>query len=197
MKTFVAPLAGALAALAITAPSALAHAVVSPPVAKAGALQQFTLAVPTEKEGATTTKIELDVPSGFAIDSYAPSPGWKRKVAATGSGEEAVVHKVTWSGGKVPTEEDAVFHFNADTTKTQTYKFTIQQTYSDGSVVSWSGPESSDTPAPTVESLSSFGGGGDGGGNSTLDVIALVAAGLALVLAAVGLAPRPGGRPLT
>src|SRR5256885_15068808 len=189
MKTFVATVAGALAAMAIAAPSALAHAVVSPPVAKTGELQVFTLSVPTEKEGATTTKIELDVPSGFTIDSYAPTPGWKRQVVATGSGEEAVVHKVVWSGGKVPTEEDAVFRFNADASRAQTYRFTVQQTYSDGSVVSWSGPESSDSPAPAVESLSSLGGGG-GGGSSTLDVIALVAAGLALVLAGVGLATR-------
>ena len=116
-------------------------------------------------------------------------------MVATGSGENAVVHKVVWSGGKIPTEEDAVFRFNADTAKAQTYKFTVQQTYSDGSVVSWSGPESSDTPAPTVESLSSFGGGG--GGSSTLDVIALIAAGLALVLSIVGLATRRGARSLT
>src|SRR3954469_24841846 len=196
MKRYVAPLAGAAAALAIAAPSAWGHAIVSPAVAKTGALQYFTLSVPTEKEGATTTKIELNVPNGFSIDSYEPAPGWKRSVQATGSGEDAVVHKVVWTGGKVPTEEDAVFQFNAEAAKTQQYKFTVQQTYSDGSVVSWSGPESSDTPAPTLESLSSFGGGG-GGGSSTLDVIALVAAGLALVLAAVGLAPRSGGRPLT
>jgi uncharacterized protein YcnI len=192
----LAPLAGAAATLAIAAPSAWGHAVVSPPVAKAATLQQFTLSVPTEKEGATTTKIELDVPSGFAIDSYAPTPGWKRVVSATGSGEEAVVHKVTWSGGKVPTEEDAVFRFNADATKATTYKFTVQQTYSDGSVVSWSGPESSDTPAPTVESLSSF-GGDSGGGSSTLDIIALVVGGLALVIAIVAVATRAGGRSLT
>ena len=196
MKTFVAPVAGALAALAIAAPGALAHAVVSPPVAKAGELQVFTLSVPTEKEGATTRKIELDVPSGFAIDSYAPAAGWKRHVVATGSGEEAVVHKVVWTGGKIPTEEDAVFQFNATASKAQDYRFTVQQTYSDGSVVSWSGPESSDSPAPIVTGSASIGSGG-GGGNSTLDVIALVVAGLALVLAAVAIATRSGARPLT
>jgi uncharacterized protein YcnI len=195
MRRYVAPVAGAAAMLAIAAPSAWGHAIVSPAVAKANALQYFTLSVPTEKEGARTTKIELDVPSGFAIDSYEATPGWKRQVVATGSGENAVVHKVVWTGGKTPTEEDSVFHFNGDIPKAQTVKFTVQQTYSDGSVVTWNGPESSDTPAPTVEALSSFGGGG--GGSSTLDVIALVAAGLALVLAGVSLASRRGGRSLT
>src|SRR3954449_6773263 len=187
MKRYVAPLCGAAAALAIAAPSAWGHAIVSPAVAKTGALQYFTLSVPTEKEGATTTKIELDVPAGLSIDAYEPAPGWKRTVQATGSGEDAVVHTVTWTGGKVPTEEDSVFHFNADIAKAQTVRFTVQQTYSDGSVVTWNGPEGSDTPAPTVEALSSFGGGG---GSSTLDVIALIAAGLALVLAGGGLASR-------
>ena len=42
---------------------ASAHAIMSPAVAKANALQQFTLSVPTEESGQTTTKIELTVPS--------------------------------------------------------------------------------------------------------------------------------------
>jgi uncharacterized protein YcnI len=180
----------ALALLAIGATQAQAHAVVSPPAPLSGRLQQFTLSVPTEKESATTTKIELDVPAGFSIDSYAPSPGWTRTVAAKGSGDGAVVQKVVWSGGRVPTGEDAVFQFNAEATNAQSYTFHVVQTYSDGSVVDWSGPESSDTPAPVVDAKSSV-----GGGSSTLGVIALIVAGVALVVAIVGLAG--GRRPLT
>ena len=108
----------------------------------------FTLAVPTEKENAQTTKIELTPPEGFAIDSFVPSPGWKREVQSTGSGEETVIQKVTWTGGNVPTEEDAVFQFLASADAARRYTFKVRQTYSDGSVVDWSGPESSDTPAP-------------------------------------------------
>ena len=60
------------------AAAASAHAIMSPAVAKANALQQFTLSVPTEEAGATTTKIELTVPSSFAIDSFEPPPApWK------------------------------------------------------------------------------------------------------------------------
>ena len=40
--------------------AAFAHATLSPPVAETGVLQQFTLAVPTEKEGATTTAVAAD-----------------------------------------------------------------------------------------------------------------------------------------
>jgi uncharacterized protein YcnI len=173
--------------LGFGAARAQAHAVVSPPVAKSGTLQQFTLSVPTEKEKLTTTKVELDVPSGFTIDSYEPSPGWKRQVAQQGSGENAVVQKVVWSGGRVPTEEDAVFRVNADATKAENYKFKVEQTYSDGSVVDWVGPESSDTPAPVVEAKSSLGGGS----SNTIAVIALIVAALALI---IGVVAAVGGR---
>jgi len=184
--------AAAVVSLLAFAAGASAHAIVSPPVAKAKVLQQFTLSVPTEKEGAATTQIELTVPQGFGIDSFEPAPaGWTQKVQSKGSGEEAVVQKVTWTGGHVPTGEDAVFRFNASTSGSKTYTFLVRQTYSDGSVVDWSGPESSDTPAPKVEALSSF-----GGGTSTLAVVAVVLGGLALVVALVGLLGRQGSRPL-
>jgi uncharacterized protein YcnI len=178
-------LLGALAALVVV-PNAFAHAELSPPVAKAKDLQLFTLAVPTEKENLTTTKIEFTPPQGFGIDSFVPvaGGGWKQQVQSSGSGEEAVVTKVTWSGGSVPTGEDAIFQFLASPDKAQTYTFKVRQTYSDGSVVDWAGPESSDTPAPRVEAVSSLGGGG---GSSTLGIVALVVAVVALVVAAVGL----------
>ncbi len=187
---------GALAAFAALAyaESASAHAHVSPPVALAKEGQVFTLAVPTEKEGATTTSIELTLPAGFAIDSFVPTTGWTRAVQQTGSGEAAVITKVTWTGGAVPTGEDAAFSFLASTTGTGSYSYTfgVRQTYSDGSVVDWSGPESSDTPAPVVTALSSFGGGG----SSTLAIVAVAVAAVALLLAVGGLLAR-GGRPLT
>ena len=171
----------AVAALA-TAAAASAHAIVSPAVALDKKLQQFILSVPTEKEELTTTQIELTVPAGFAIDSFEPSPGWRR--TAHGS-------TITWSGGRVPSDEDAVFRFNASTGGARTYIFDVRQTYSDSSVVEWSGPESSDAPAPSIMAVSSF-----GGGTSTLAIVALVLAGVALVLSLASLLAR-SGRPLT
>ena len=180
-----------LVAVLVWAPAALAHASISPPIAKTGVLQQFTLAVPTEKEGATTTRIELTVPSGVAIDSFEPEPGWTRRVSQTGSGESAVVERVTWTGGHVPTDDDAVFRFQATLTGgSQDYVFQVRQTYSDGTVVDWNGPESSDTPSPVVE------GSSLGGGASTLLVIAALVVGAVGVLLG-GLALVAGRRPLT
>src|SRR5882724_6347594 len=181
----------AVAAVGLTVvSSAWAHAEISPPVTKSKTLQLFTLAVPTEKEGATTTKIEMTPPSGFGIDSFVPTTGWKRQLQQTGSGENAVIQKVTWSGGSVPTGDDSVFQFLASPDSSKTYTFSVRQTYSDGSVVDWSGPESSDTPAPRIEAKSSLGGGG----SSTLAIVALVVAAIAAVLAVVALVMRGGSR---
>jgi len=179
----------ALGAL-ILAASAFAHAEVSPAVALTKHGQLFTLAVPTEKENATTTKVELTPPDGFAIDSFVPSAGWTRNVTSTGSGEETKIERVSWSGGHTPTEEDAVFQFLASADSAKTYSFNVRQTYSDGSVVDWSGPESSDAPAPQVEFKSSLGGGG----SSTLAIVALVVGVLALVVAVIGLFTGGGRR---
>ena len=56
---------------------ASAHARVSPAVSLSGELQLYSLAVPTEKCGLTTTKIVMTVPNGFGIDSFVPPPpGW-------------------------------------------------------------------------------------------------------------------------
>jgi uncharacterized protein YcnI len=173
--------------------AAFAHATLSPPVAETGVLQQFTLAVPTEKEGATTTAVQLTVPEGVAIDSFEAEPGWKRTVSATGSGDAAVVNTVSWTGGAVPTDEDAVFRFSATLTGgSETYTFGVRQTYSDGSVVEWTGNETSDTPSPTIKGVSSIGGGGS---SSTLGIIAIVVAAVALLLAVVSL--LSGRRSLT
>ncbi|MET0608920.1 MAG: DUF1775 domain-containing protein, partial [Gaiellaceae bacterium] len=102
MRTALLAAAAAAVTLVLASP-AFGHAIMSPPVAKAKVDQQFTLSVPTEEEGSTTTEIELTVPDGLSIDSFEPAPGWQRTEQASGSGEERVIQKVTWTGGKVPT----------------------------------------------------------------------------------------------
>jgi uncharacterized protein YcnI len=193
VRTRVAILLAVTGAGLALAGSALAHANVSPAVVLAKNAQVFALAVPTEKENAFTTQVELTPPSGFSIDSFAPAPGWKRQEQTTGTGEETVVQKVTWTGGKVPTGEDAFFQFLGSTDAAKTYAFKVRQTYSDGSVVDWSGPESSDSPAPSIEARSSLGGGG---GSNTLAIIAIALGVVALVVAVASLTARSGRRSL-
>ena len=172
--------------------SASAHARMSPSVSLANELQLYSLAIPTEKANAFTTRIVLTLPKGFSIDSFVPSPGWKRVEKSTGSGDNAVVTQVTWSGGHVPTEEDSLFQFLAQPAGAGTYTFQVQQTYSDGSIVDWSGPESSAAPAPTIDVVSSV----SGGGTSTLTIVALVLGALGLLVGGIALFSR-GGRSLT
>lgn len=191
MKSLIA-LSAVVAASLVWAAGAFAHAHVSPAVSLANAGQLYSLVVPTEKEGLTTTKVVLTVPSGFAIDSFVPSPGWKRALQQTGSGDSAVVQKVTWTGGATPTGEDSLFQFLAEA-KAGTYTFQVQQTYSDGSIVTWSGPESSDNPAPTIDVRSSLGGAG---GSSTLTIVALVLGAVGTLVGVIALLAKSGGRQL-
>ena len=185
----LALLAGAVVTLTVPA-VASAHAEISPKVSLSSKLQLFSLAVPTEKQGATTTKVVLTVPSGFGIDSFVPPPaGWTQQVQQSGSGNSAVITKVTWTGGKTPTGEDSLFQFLAQPASATTYTFQVQQTYSDGSIVNWAGPESSDSPAPTIEANSSLGGGG----SSVLSIIALIVGVLGLLAGGLALVSRGAG----
>ena len=179
----------AVAALTF-ASAASAHARVSPAVSLKGKLQLYSLAVPTEKSNLTTSKIVMTVPSGFGIDSFAPAPaGFKQQLQQSGSGDSAVITKVTWTGGKVPTGEDSLFQFLAQPASSKTYRFQVQQTYSDGSIVNWAGPESSDAPAPTIDVKDSL-----GGGTSVLSIVALIVGLLGLIAGGIALASAGGRR---
>jgi uncharacterized protein YcnI len=169
---------------------ASAHARVSPAVSVANKLQLYSLAVPTEKTGLTTSKVVMTVPSGFGIDSFVPPPpGWQMSQRTAGTSDSAVVTRVTWTGGKTPTGEDSLFEFLAQPSSTGTYAFHVRQTYSDGSIVDWSGPESSAAPAPTIDVQDSLGGGG---GTPVLSIVALIVGLLGLVAGGFALASRGG-----
>ena len=186
--------AGVAGTAALLLPAtAFAHARVSPAVSLAGKLQLYSLAVPTEKSGLTTQKLVMTVPAGFGIDSFVPPTApWRVQLAQTGSGDNAVITKVTLTGGSTPTGEDTLFQFLAQPASAKTYTFQVQQTYSDGSIVNWAGPESSAAPAPTIEAASSLGGGGV----STLTIVALILGVLGLLAGIFALLGGPRDRAL-
>jgi len=172
---------------------ASAHARISPAVSVAAKLQLYSLAVPTEKSGLTTSTIVMTVPAGFGIDSFVPPPpGWRMQEQQTGSGDSAVVTKVTWTGGNTPTGEDSLFQFLAQPASAKTYTFQVEQTYSDGSIVNWAGSESSAAPAPTIEVTNSLAGAGV----SVLTIIALVLGALGLLVGGFALIGGSRGREL-
>jgi Domain of unkown function (DUF1775) len=111
----------------------------------------------------------------------------------SGSGNNATITQVSWTGGSTPTGEDSLFQFLAQPASARTYTFHVQQTYSDGSIVNWAGPESSDAPAPTIDAASSLGGGGV----SILTIVALVIGVLGLLAGGFALMGGSKERTLT
>lgn len=172
---------------------ASAHARISPAVSLVGKLQLYSLAVPTEKAGLTTTRLVMTVPAGFGIDSFVPPAApWRVQLAQAGSGDNAVITQATLTGGNTPTGQDTLFQFLAQPASAKTYTFQVQQTYSDGSIVNWSGPESSAAPAPSIQATGSLGGGG----GSTLSIVALVLGALGLLAGILALLGASAERPL-
>jgi periplasmic copper chaperone A len=81
-----------------------------------------------------------------------------------------------------------VLSFTGVPAKAKDYAFAVRQTYSDGSVVVWSGDESSDTPAAHLAATaeaSSSGGGSDS--SKTIAIVALIVGGLGLLVGGAGL----------
>jgi uncharacterized protein YcnI len=142
--------------------AAQAHVSVHPNVVPTGAFTTLDLHVPSEMDDADTTKIQVQMPPGFNDVSADPPPGWSfslktRKLARpvqTDDGPiDSEVSEITFAGGRLPPEQFALFPISvvipgrAGTVLT----FKTVQTYSNGKIVRWIGPPSSDNPAPTID----------------------------------------------
>ncbi len=114
-----------------------AHVVVLPTSVGIGAFQEFTLAVPTEKN-IPTISVRLVVPEGLQSVTPNVTPGWKIAVKKIGTGDDVFVSEIVWSGGSIPDGQRGVFVFNAKMPATPAdLQWKAYQTYQDGSVVSW------------------------------------------------------------
>jgi uncharacterized protein YcnI len=185
--------AGVLIASLALAPSAFAHAELFPRSVPSGDGQLLQLAVPNEKDNASTTEIQLTVPNGFDLEHVAAVPGWTVTVGgahhAEAGGAQSAGDSVTWKG-ELKGAGLAVLPFTGVPNKAGEYVFTVRQTYSDGSVVEWSGSETSDTPAARIQATdaaSQSSGGGSGDSGKTIAIIALVVGALALLIGGAGL----------
>ena len=223
----------AVAGLLLVPGVAGAHITVQPPTAPAGGFARLDLRVPNEREDAGTVKVDLQLPPGVVSASYQPLPGWSVKVTRSkaakpidvGDGLESdeQVSRITWTGdgkqGVVEPGEFQDFGLSLKMPEGQAgdkLTFKALQTYDDGQVVRWIGPEDADEPAPivTLEAGSAGGGHGapattsgsgsdqqaapasapvasseeDGGGTGTLAIVAVVLGALALIAALGALA---------
>ncbi|MCG5217384.1 YcnI family protein [Streptosporangium sp. KLBMP 9127] len=147
----VAAVAAGTAALTLAlAVPALAHVTVNPKTAEKGGFAKVAFRVPNERDDASTTKLEVALPTDhpLAFVSVRPVPGWKVEVqeskldkpVTTEEGEltEAVT-KITWSGGKVDPGQFQEFEVSMGFMPKDVDQliFPATQTYSNGEVVKW------------------------------------------------------------
>ena len=161
--------AAAAVALVVAAPMAAAHVTVNPGEAPKGGYAALTFRVPTERDDANTTRVEVNFPTDTPIANVRvqPHPGWQYRIERTrldepidNHGEEIseVVSKITWTGGEIgPTEYDE-FGVSVGPLPTDVDQilFPAIQTYDSGEVVRWidepaaDGEEEPENPAPAL-----------------------------------------------
>ena len=132
-----------------------AHVRVVPEEVPADSFQVLTVRVPTEKD-VPTTGVRVEIPEGFMISRVKPVPGWEYELEE----ETGVVRAITWSGGEIGATEFQEFDVQGKTPEEPgEYPWRSLQTYEDGSVVEWVGPEDAEEPASVVRVAE---GGGEG-----------------------------------
>lgn len=153
---------GVFALVVAMAAPALAHVTVQPPEAIGESFSAFVVRVPTERDDASTIKVEVQFPP-LAFVSFQDVPGWERTVKmqkldkpieAFGEELKEAVGTVTWSGGEIEPGEFAEFPFSAAMPAGEAeLEFPAIQTYDSGEVVKWTGPEDADEPAARVHTV--------------------------------------------
>ncbi|MGW7384171.1 YcnI family protein [Streptomyces sp. NPDC054794] len=156
--------AGVLAAAGV----ASAHVTVHPESYAKGATDGLlTFRVPNEEDSASTTKVQVFLPTDHPVLGVLvhPQGGWTAKLTTTklkkpvktddGTITEAV-SAITWTGGKIGAGqfEDFDVAFGQLPQDTDELTFKTLQTYSDGKVVRWieqGGEEESENPAPVLK----------------------------------------------
>ena len=209
----------ALAAALLAAPAvADAHVTLQPKQAPAGGFVRLDVRVPNERDDANTTKVDVKFPPGFAEASYQKVPGWTVKVTKAklakpiqtddGAVTEGV-SRITWTADStadgIPPGafQDFGLSVQVPGKAGDTLTFKALQTYSNGTVVRWIGPEGSDTPAPTVQVTAAGGAAAtpaatatpakaSGGSSNGLAITALIVAALGLITGVAALSSRRG-----
>jgi uncharacterized protein YcnI len=164
-RTSTLAVATAVAALAVPA-AAQAHVTLQPNTQPAGAFTVLDVRVPTERDNASTAKVDVQFPDGFASVSYQVVPGWKvrviKKKLATPiqtddgpitEGVDRMVWTRTRKAGGIKPGQFQDFPVSVQIPDKPGTKLTFKalQTYSNGDVVRWIGAPDADEPAPTVQ----------------------------------------------
>jgi uncharacterized protein len=153
----------AFAALALPA-VACAHVTIQPGEAAAGSFTVENVRVPNEKDDASTTKVEVQMPDGFLDVSFQAVPGWKGQVTTEKISKPIEVEGIevdeqvklvtfTATGKGIGAGEFQDFPISVlipDGKAGDKLTFKALQTYSDGDVTRWIGGPDADEPAPQL-----------------------------------------------
>jgi uncharacterized protein len=174
-----------LVAAAVPA-TAQAHVTLQPSTAPAGQFTRLDVRVPNERDDAPTTKVDVQMPDGFASVSYEPVPGWTAKVTSgpldkpiqTDDGEITEgVKQITWTADS---DEDGIppgafqdfgLSFQVPGKAGDKLEFKALQTYAGGEVARWIGAEGSDNPAAIVSVVEPSGTDAASHGESETEVV--------------------------
>ena len=133
-------------ALILAPAEVFAHVTVSPKASSQGAWEKYEIRVPNEAK-AETTALEVRFPAGLRVMSFEEKPGWTVEPLRDPS---RAIAGARWSGKLAP-ERFVEFGIIAVNPKEGSELiWTAVQTYADGTVIHWSGPEGSKTPASRV-----------------------------------------------
>lgn len=161
LRRAAAATGGAAALVLVGALPASAHVSVSSDDAAPGGFGLLVFQVPNESDSASTTKVEVQLPTDTPLASVSttPMPGWTvdaqtsklpQPVEVEGATVTQAVTQVTWTaenGGIGPDQfeqfELSVGPFPEDV---DAMSFPTTQTYSDGEVVQWNQPVEPGTP---------------------------------------------------
>ena len=199
--------------LALAAPlAASAHVTIDNNTAEAGSFALISFTVPNESVTETTTKVEVTLPTDtpLAYVSCVPVAGWTTELTTTkldtpvegddGTVTDAVT-KVTWTanpGSEITDGQLQLFPLSVGPIpNTGSIVLPVDQTYSDGTVVSWSDTgDDAEHPAPVlyINDAAIDVIDPDASASSSSDVLARVLGIGGLVLGAIGLVVGITGR---
>lgn len=124
---------------------ASAHVTVNPNTSAPGAWETYTVKVPAEKE-LPTTKLILKIPSGVEFEQYQPVPGWNFSAQKDANGKATTITFEATGGGILPGQFQQFVFVAKNPDQSGKIAWDAFQYYKDGSIVEWTGDESSKTP---------------------------------------------------
>jgi len=135
-KKWFASIIIAIAVLLMPA-AAFAHVVVQPADVGIGKTQVFSISVPAEKT-VPTIGLRIVLPSGLQEVTPTVKAGWQIQTKTSGTGDNAEVSEIDWTGGSIPPAQRDEFSFSAQVPgQPTTLQWKAYQTYQDSSIVSW------------------------------------------------------------